>query len=57
VHVPVGKMSFPTEDLVANIEALIKRIEASRPPSAKGVFIEKVVLSSTMGPGIKLSVA
>ena len=57
VHVPVGKVSFATEDLVANIEALVKRIEASRPPSAKGIFIEKVVLSSSMGPGIKLSVA
>ena len=57
VHVPVGKVSFATEDLVANIEALIHRIETSRPSSTKGIFIEKVVLSSTMGPGIKLKVA
>ena len=57
VHVPVGKVSFATEDLVANIEALVKRIDASRPPSAKGIFIEKIVLSASMGPGIKLKVA
>ncbi len=57
VHVPVGKLSFQVEDLVANIEALIRRIEASRPSSAKGIFIEKVVLSSTMGPGLRLNVA
>jgi large subunit ribosomal protein L1 len=57
VAVPAGKLSFAVEDLVANIEALIKKIEASRPASTKGIFIEKVVVSSSMGPGIKLNVA
>lgn len=57
VHVPVGKLSFAVEDLVTNIEALIRHIEASRPSATKGVFIQKVTLSSSMGPGIKLNVA
>jgi len=57
VHVPVGKLSFAVEDLVSNIEFFIKHIESMRPASAKGTFIEKVILSSTMGPGLRLNVA
>ena len=57
IHVPVGKLSFSADDLVTNIEALIKHIEGCRPAAVKGNFVENVALSSTMGPGIKLNVA
>ena len=57
VHARVGKLSFPPEDLIENVEAMVARIDSLRPASAKGVFIQKVVLSSTMGPGIELNVA
>ncbi|MBI2193220.1 MAG: 50S ribosomal protein L1 [Planctomycetes bacterium] len=57
VHVPVGKRSFPVPDLVENITAFLDFIKASRPSAAKGKFIENVVLSSTMSPGLKLEVS
>jgi large subunit ribosomal protein L1 len=57
VHVPVGKVSFSTEDLVTNIQALVRHIESQRPSAAKGIYLKKVTLSSSMGPGIRLNVA
>ncbi len=56
VHALVGKLSFSTEDLVANIESFVRHIEASKPASAKGTFLEKTTISSTMGPGVKVTV-
>lgn len=56
VHALVGKLSFPTEALVENIQSFINHIVASRPASAKGTFVQKVSVSSTMSPGIKLAV-
>jgi len=57
VHVPVGKKSFPPEDLKANIEAFIERIRQVKPSSAKGRYILGAALSTTMGPGIRLAVS
>jgi large subunit ribosomal protein L1 len=57
VHVPVGKKSFPPEDLKANIEAFIERIHQAKPASAKGRYILGVSVSTTMGPGIRLAVS
>jgi len=57
VHAPVGKKSFPPEDLKANIEAFIERIRQVKPPAAKGRYILGAALSTTMGPGIKLAVS
>lgn len=56
VHAPVGKLSFAAADLKANIEAFIEHIKAVKPPSAKGVFLQRVVVSGTMTPGIQLEV-
>jgi len=56
VHAPVGKKSFAPEDLKANITAFIDHIRRAKPAAAKGRFIEGVVLSSTMSPGIALAV-
>jgi large subunit ribosomal protein L1 len=57
IHAPVGRRSFPAEDLKANIEAFIERIRQAKPSSAKGRYILKVSLSTTMGPGITLAVS
>lgn len=56
VHSIVGKVSFSDKDLEDNINAFVKHIVNSRPASAKGVFVEKVSVSSTMSPGIMLEV-
>lgn len=56
VHSIVGKVSFPEGDLEENISAFVKHIINSRPASAKGMFVEKVSVSSTMSPGIMLAV-
>ncbi len=56
IHVQIGKVSFSVEDLYENLTALMAAIRKARPSGAKGVFIKKVVLTSTMGPGIKVDV-
>jgi large subunit ribosomal protein L1 len=57
VHVPVGKISFPDEDLVENIKSFIKHIVSNRPPAAKGTFVQKISISSSMGPGVRIALA
>lgn len=52
LHIPIGKASFETQKLYENMAALMESIIKARPASAKGVFIRKVTLTSTMGPGI-----
>lgn len=54
LHVPVGKASFELEKLVENAEAVIGAVNRTRPSAVKGIFIRRVVLSSTMGPGIRV---
>ena len=54
VHAGVGKASFTQEALVENVRAFIGAINRAKPAGAKGTYIEKVSLSSTMGPGVKL---
>jgi large subunit ribosomal protein L1 len=57
VHAGIGKASFPVEQLVENARAFVAAINRSKPTGAKGTYIKKVSLSSTMGPGIKLEIA
>lgn len=54
LHVPVGKASFELDKLVENAEAIIGAVNRTRPAAVKGVFIRRVVLSSTMGPGVRV---
>ena len=54
VHVAIGKASFTEEALVANLVALTEELARVRPASAKGTYIKKVTVSSTMGPGVKV---
>ena len=57
IHAPVGKTSFPTENLVANAHALVESIVKAKPPAAKGKYLKSVTVSSTMGPGITVDTA
>jgi large subunit ribosomal protein L1 len=57
VHAGVGKASFETGNLVENVRAFVLAINRAKPSGAKGVYIKKVSLSSTMGPGIKLELS
>jgi large subunit ribosomal protein L1 len=54
IHVVVGKKSFEDNKLVDNLTAVVDAIEKAKPSGAKGVFIKSIILSTTMGPGIKL---
>jgi large subunit ribosomal protein L1 len=54
IHVPVGKVSFSQEDLLANVRAVIDELLRAKPASAKGRYLLSVTLSSTMGPGVKV---
>ena len=54
VHLPIGKVSFEASALVANLSAAIEELERLKPSSAKGRYLKKVSISSTMGPGIRI---
>lgn len=56
VHVPIGKVSFDAEKLVANARVVIDAIVKAKPGTSKGKYLKKVALSSTMGPGIRVDV-
>lgn len=53
-HVPVGRVSFPLEQIVENYGALLNEIIRVKPATAKGKYIKSVALASTMGPGVKV---
>ncbi|TML09248.1 MAG: 50S ribosomal protein L1 [Actinobacteria bacterium] len=54
VHVPIGKVSFELGALQQNFSAVIDELERAKPSSSKGKYMKKVVVSSTMGPGVKV---
>ncbi|HEX8481438.1 MAG TPA: 50S ribosomal protein L1 [Allosphingosinicella sp.] len=57
IHSGIGKASFPAEDLKRNFQAFVDAIVKAKPTGAKGKYVKKVALSSTMGPGLKVDVA
>ena len=57
LHAPVGKASFGSEQLLANVESFLREVVRTRPASAKGQYIRSVTLSSTMGPPVRLDPA
>lgn len=57
VHVPVGKASFEDEKLQENFKAIMEAIVKAKPSALKGQYIKSITLSSTMGPGVKVSTA
>jgi large subunit ribosomal protein L1 len=54
VHVPIGKVSFEAPALAANLRAVLEELERAKPAAAKGRYVKRVTLSSTMGPGIQI---
>jgi large subunit ribosomal protein L1 len=57
IHSGIGKASFPAADLRANFDALLDAVVKAKPSGAKGKYLKKIAVSSTMGPGIKVDVA
>ena len=54
VHAPVGKTSFPPQNLIDNASALLDSIVKAKPAAAKGKYLRSITVSSTMGPGVKI---
>ena len=54
IHAGIGKASFTEEALLANVRALVEALNRAKPSGAKGTYIKKISLSSTMGPGFKV---
>ena len=57
VHVPLGKASFTEEALQQNFNALMEAIIKAKPSALKGQYLRSITITSTMGPGVKVSVA
>jgi len=57
LHVPIGKVSFEQQKLYENLAALMEAIKKARPAAAKGTYIKRVTVTSTMGPGIRVDAA
>ena len=57
VHAGVGKASFSEQQLVENVKALLNAVNRAKPAGAKGTYMKKVSISSTMGPGLKLDIS
>lgn len=56
IHVPIGKASFSAEALLENFQALMSAVIRARPAAAKGQYLRKVAMSTTMGPGVRIDV-
>ena len=57
VHAGVGKASFSEEQITGNVQAFLNAVQKARPTGAKGTFIKRIALSSSMGPGVKIDVS
>jgi len=54
LHIPIGKVSFPVEKLLDNFTAVVDVVKKARPPASKGMYMRKIIVTSSMGPGIKV---
>ena len=57
LHVPIGKASFDQKKLFENLAALMEAVKKARPAAAKGTYIKRITLTTTMGPGVKIDAA
>jgi large subunit ribosomal protein L1 len=55
IHTPIGKVSFGTEKLADNFNALLEAVVKAKPAAAKGQYLKSVTVASTMGPGVKVN--
>jgi large subunit ribosomal protein L1 len=54
IHVPLGKLSFSTQNLIENAEALVESVVRAKPLTSKGKYLKSITVSSTMGPGVSI---
>ncbi len=54
IHVPIGRASFPIDSLNINLRALLDELQRAKPAAAKGRYLRKISVASTMGPGVKI---
>ncbi len=54
LHIPIGKVSFSTEKLLDNFTTVVDAVRKARPPASKGVYVRKITVTSSMGPGIRV---
>jgi large subunit ribosomal protein L1 len=57
IHAGIGKASFSEDAIVQNVRALIDAVVKAKPSGAKGTYVKRISLSSTMGPGVKIDTA
>ena len=57
VHVPLGKVSFTPQALLDNFRAVLDELQRAKPAAAKGRYLKRITVSSTMGPGVKIDPA
>lgn len=57
LHIPIGKASFDTEKLLENAKAVVQAVESQKPSGVKGVYIRRVVVTSTMSPGVRVDLS
>lgn len=57
VHVPIGKVSFTEEQLLENFKTIVDILAKAKPSAAKGTYMKNIAVSSSMGPGVKVSTA
>lgn len=57
IHVPIGKVSFDAQQLRENLQALVNDLNKAKPSTSKGVYLKRITVSSTMGPGVKVDKA
>ena len=57
VHGSIGRVGFPVDTVQENLQAVIRDLQRAKPPESKGVYLQKIYLSSTMGPGLRLDLA
>jgi large subunit ribosomal protein L1 len=56
IHAPIGKASFAPEQLMKNFAALMEAVVAAKPAAVKGIYLRKLTVTSTMGPGVKVDI-
>jgi large subunit ribosomal protein L1 len=57
IHAGVGKASFSEDKILANVKAFVDAVAKAKPSGAKGTFVKKIAISSTMGPGVRIDPA